>query len=620
LTQGRSFPNDDRQRVLDATDIVRLVGEHVQLRPKGREFVCVCPFHDDHKPSMFVVPAKQIYHCFSCGAGGNSLDFAINYFKMDFREALKFLADRAGLELTPFNPKGAASPAADESGQPAVRSSRAQLFDAAAFAHDFFRTILRHPEHGKAARDIIAQRGIDPAMVEEFGIGASPDRWDGLERMIASKNLDPAPFLALGLLKKREREATGGGSYDALRHRLIFPIHDQIGRVIGFGGRKMREEDEPKYLNSPESSLFDKGKNLYGLHLARKAIQDSKTVIVTEGYTDVIACHQAGVRNVVATLGTALTRDHARQLERVCDTVVLLFDADEAGQRAADRAIEVFFSAPIDVKICVLPGGKDPDELLKQENGAERFREALANAGDALDYRFERLKERAAGAGMSSVAKLIEADAQRLHELGFANLDPIRRRKVLRRLATIAGVPEQDIELVLRRAAPRAFRRETDDAQAAAVSQPIPRGPAELAIGALLAQPSLFHELRDEELGALEAHRFSHPAVAEVAQTLFALLHEGDACAMSTLELALPSTPSRNAMRALTIEVEHACEGDGKRLLAFLRDAAVKLDVAALRKASIDPHDRLAHTRGVHARLGKNPVAFPRPSALSPPT
>ncbi len=604
--------------MLDATDIVRLVGEHVQLRPKGREFVCVCPFHDDHKPSMFVVPAKQIYHCFSCGAGGNSLDFAINYFKMDFREALKFLADRAGLELTPWKPAGATGSGGHEAGAPdEPRTSRAQLFDAAAFAHEFFRTILRHAEHGKAARDIIANRGIAPEMVEEFGVGASPDRWDGLESTIAKRGMDPAPFLALGLIKKRERES---GSYDALRHRLIFPIHDQIGRVIGFGGRKMREEDEPKYLNSPESPLFDKGKNLYGLHLARKAIQDSKTAVVTEGYTDVIACHQHGVRNVVAALGTALTRDHARQLERICDTVILLFDADEAGQRAADRAIEVFFSAPIDIKICVLPGGKDPDELLKQENGAERFREALANAGDALDYRFERLKERAAGAGMSSIAKLIEADAQRLQELGFSNLDPIRKRKVLRRLATIAGVPEQDIELVMRRAAPRAFRRDTDDAQAAAVSQPIPRGPAEQAIGALLAQPSLFHDLRDEEIGALEAHEFTHPAVAQVAQTLFSLLHDGDACAMSTLELALPSTPSRNAMRALTIEVEHACEGDSKRLLAFLRDAAVKLDVAALRRSSVDPHDRLANARGVHARLGKNPVAFPRPSALSPPT
>src|SRR5690606_16053142 len=347
---------------------------------------------------------------------------------------------------------------------------------------------------------------------------------------IAARNLDPAPFLTLGLLKRRERDASGSGSYDALRHRLIFPIHDQIGRVIGFGGRKLRDEDEPKYLNSPESPLFDKGKSLYGLHLARKAIQDSRVAIVTEGYTDVIACHQHGVRNVVAALGTALTRDHARHLERMCDTVVLLFDADEAGQRAADRAIEVFFNAPIDVRICVLPGGKDPDELLKQESGAERFNEALAGAVDALDYRFERLRARAQGAGISGVAKLIEAEAQRLQTLGFSNLDPIRRRKVVRRLSSIAGVPEQDIELVLRRAAPRAPRATEEDHTPTthespgvdpALLRPIPRGPAEQAVGALLADPTLFEELREEEIGALEGHRFTHPAVADIAGVLF---------------------------------------------------------------------------------------------------
>jgi DNA primase len=615
LAQGRSFPNDDRQRVLDATDIVRLIGEHVQLRPKGREHVCVCPFHDDHKPSMYVVPAKQIYHCFSCGAGGNALDFVINFFKMDFREALKFLADRAGLELTPWKPQTNAG-----SGGAVVveesRSSRAQLFEAAAFAHDFFRAILRHPEHGKAARETITTRAIAPQMVEEFGLGASPDRWDGLERTIAAKNLDPAPFITLGLLKRRENAS---GAYDALRHRLIFPIHDQIGRVIGFGGRKMREEDEPKYLNSPESPLFDKGKNLYGLHLARKAIQDARTAIVTEGYTDVIACHQHGVRNVVATLGTALTRDHARLLERLCDTVVLLFDADEAGQRAADRAIEVFFNAPIDVRICVLPGGKDPDELLKQEGGAERFRAALAGAKDALDYRFERLAARASGGGMSSIAKLIEADAQRLQELGFSNLDPIRRRKVIRRLASVAGVPEQDIELVLRRAAPRAPRHDEGAARSAPALAPIPEGPAETALGALLSDPTLFHDLREDEIGALEGHAFTHPAVAEAAGAFFALAHDGDPCAYSTIELALSTQAARSALRQLLVRAEQPCEGNRDRRLRTLRDAIATLDLAAARAGAHDPLARLSVAREAHARLGRIPTAVPRPSALAPP-
>ncbi|MGP1310607.1 MAG: DNA primase [Phycisphaerales bacterium] len=614
MAQGRSFPNDDRQRVLDATDIVRLVGEHVQLRAKGREFVCVCPFHDDHKPSMYVVPAKQIYHCFSCGAGGNALDFAINYFKMDFREALKFLADRAGLELTPWKPAGADANRPGDPEEP--RSSRAQLFEAATFAHEFFRAILRHPEHGAAARETIQKRGIAPEMVDEFGLGASPDRWDGLERTIANRKMDPAPFVTLGLLKKRERES---GSYDALRHRLIFPIHDQIGRVIGFGGRKMRDEDEPKYLNSPESPLFDKGRNLYGLHLARKAIQDSKTVVVTEGYTDVIACHQHGVRNVVATLGTALTREHGRLLERLCDTVILLFDADEAGQRAADRALEVFFSAPVDVKICVLPGGKDPDELLSQDGGAERFQHALANAKDALDYRFERLAEKAAGVGMSGVARLIEGDAQRLQELGFSNLDPIRRRKVIRRLSSIAGVPEHDIELVLRRATPRAVRRESDDAPAA-VAEPIRHGLPERALGALLVDPTLANDLRDEELGALESHAFTHAAVAEVAQTLFARLHDGDDCATASLNDAMPSQPARDAMRVLMLDVQFACEGSRDRLLICARDAIARLDARTALSVRTDPNDRLARLRDDHARRGRNPTAFPRPTTVAPPT
>jgi DNA primase len=591
------------------------VGEHVQLKQKGREYVCVCPFHDDHKPSMYVVPAKQIYHCFSCGAGGNALDFAINYFKMDFREALKFLADRAGLELTPWKPQNASGADANEPVESGARSSRAQLFDAAAFAHDFFRTILRHAEHGKAARETIQKRAIAPEMVDEFGIGASPDRWDGLESTIAKRGMDPTPFITLGLLKRREQ---GSGLYDALRHRLIFPIHDQIGRVIGFGGRKIRDEDEPKYLNSPESPLFDKGRNLYGLHLARKAIQDTKTAIVTEGYTDVIACHQRGVRNVVAALGTSLTREHARLLERMCDTVVLLFDADEAGQRAADRAIEVFFNAPIDVRICVLPGGKDPDELFRQERGVERFHEALTHAKDALDFRFERLRARAETGGMSSAAKAIEAEAQRLQELGFPNLDPIRRRKVIRRLANIAGVPETDIETVLKRAAPRVIRREHDDAPAA-LQAPIVKDREAKALGALLADPTLVNDLRDEELGALEAHRFAHPALTEIAETFFSLHHDAGAIDLSTLDAALRSEPARRAVRELSLTASSECEDSRPRMLALVRDAAAMIDVRLARAGATDHTARLSVARDNQSRFGKNPLAFPRPSALAPP-
>ena len=230
----------------------------------------------------------------------------------------------------------------------------------------FFRAILNHPEHGQAAREVIARRGISDEMVERFLIGASPDRWDGLVMTSEKQGVRTEALLGAGLVKQRER---GDGQYDALRNRLIFPICDQIGRVIAFGGRKINEEDEPKYLNSPETSVFKKSTTLFGINHAARAIKRERTAVIVEGYTDVIACHQAGVEHVVGTLGTALTSGHATVLRRLCDTVVLLFDGDAAGIKAADRAIEVLLSETIDIKIAALAGyteAKDPDELFKQ--------------------------------------------------------------------------------------------------------------------------------------------------------------------------------------------------------------------------------------------------------------
>ncbi|QYU67639.1 DNA primase [Leptolyngbya sp. 15MV] len=275
-------PSEDKERVREASDIVRVIGEHVALKPRGREFVGLCPFHDDHKPSMWVSPAKGIYKCFSCGAGGDVFTFVQNYHSMEFRDALEYLAQRAGIELSRHKP---------HLGDPASHDTppdidRKALLRANATALDFFRAILAHPEHGQTSRDIITRRQIAPEMVERFALGAAPDRWDGLLLTLQKQGTDPAPFVAAGLLKRRD---SGPGLYDALRHRLIFPIHDQLGRVIAFGGRKIRDEDEPKYLNSPETPLFDKSATLYGLHQAARDIQRARVALITEGYTETIA-------------------------------------------------------------------------------------------------------------------------------------------------------------------------------------------------------------------------------------------------------------------------------------------------------------------------------------------
>lgn len=521
---------NDWERVKNATDIVRLVGEHVKLKAKGREYVGLCPFHDDHSPSMYVIPAKQIFHCFVCGAGGDCYSFAGRLFRMERHEALKHLAERANIELTPWKPTRASGDDSAPAGP-----SRADLLAASAFASDFFRALLRHPEHGESGRAVIARRGISPEMVEQFGIGVTANRWDGLLMMLRSKGLREQAFVEAGLLKRRE---SGDGAYDSFRNRLMFPIHDIAGRVIAFGGRKIDEQDEPKYINSPETRLFNKSQTLYGLFQASREISRLGEAVITEGYTDTIACHQAGVTNVVATLGTALTREHAAMLSRHCSRVVLLFDGDAAGQKAADRAIEVFFAEPIDVAICALSDhtdAKDPDELLKRPGGRETLRQAFAASTDLLTYRFGRLRTRLEGAGVSALSKAIHEEIQALKELGLAEVEPIKRRLVVKLLSKLAGLDEPAIwdaiggESAPRRAA-RVIRPREDQDEATdrdtEISEELRRltsgriSPRETLIGCLLADGDLIHNIPHEQRDLIAPAAYPSALVAKVAEAI----------------------------------------------------------------------------------------------------
>ncbi len=560
--------NDDRQRVLDATDIVQVVSSHLALRPRGREFVALCPFHDDSNPSMYVVPRKQIFHCFSCGAGGNALDFVMRFHGMGFREALRQLADQAGVALTPSKRAGAGvGPAEGETG-------RDEIARANATALDFFRTILAHPEHGREARQVLAARGVTPEAAEEFRIGAAPDRWDGLAATIQKLGLDARQFVGAGLLKERET----GGHYDAMRHRIVFPILDQVGRPIAFGGRKLREEDEPKYLNSPETALFDKSSTLYGMHAAGRAIVKEGCAIIVEGYTDVIACHQAGVKHAVGTLGTALTPRHAGALKRLCSGVTLVFDSDEAGRRAADRAVEVFFAEPVDVRIAVLPGAKDPAELMQQEGGRRVFDESVAGAVDALDYRYARLAERLEGAGVSARAAAVEADVARLVEMGLTRVAPIRRRMIVQRLARVLGIEERAVsEAVARAAGEREGRgpaRRERAAQAGAGKAKLTA--AEHALGCLLAEPALWPGLGAEERAMLAPESLEDEESREVARVLLARLESGQEASLGQVVGAMESAGARERATAAAFEAEHICGGDQGLLDRRLRECLVQ--------------------------------------------
>lgn len=482
--------NGDKEKVQAATDIVRLVGEQVNLRPKGKEFAGLCPFHDDKSPSMQVSPQKQIYKCFSCGAGGDVFSFAMNYHKMGFVEALKYLAEKAGIELTPWKPDGKGGDGGDASG-----GERKRIAGANDLAVSFFKALLKHETHGAEARAYLERRGVTQEMIDTFGLGYAPDRWDGLVTMIREKGWDKKGFELASLIRPRK---TGDGDFDFLRHRLVFPIFDAIGRPIAFGGRKLRDEDDPKYLNSPETPLFNKSATLYGLHTAKKPIIDSKTAVIVEGYTDVIACHQAGARNVVAALGTALTPQHVRELRRYCEHVILVMDGDAAGQKAADRAIEVFLTGDLDVSIAVLPGGQDPDDLLKV-GGLKQWDRVLGEAEDALGFAFNRVQTNLDDATtITGRQRLAESFMNQLVELGIAKMGGVRRAFVVNRLAEMLHMSEADVDTALKARSPRSSRPLQSEAPTADRDQPGSAETADFAHG--LPDGALADAIRENDV------------------------------------------------------------------------------------------------------------------------
>ena len=373
------------EAVKERADIVDVVGEHVVLKKKGREFVGICPFHDDSKPSMTVSPAKQFYYCFSCGAGGNSIKFLMEFQRQSFSDVVLDLARRYQLPIETVD-----GPQQERLRQQLSRRDKLQR--ALALASGWFRSQLRSPAGQGALKYLTEERALSPAVQDAFELGYAPDQWDGLLTHLQQvEGVAPDLLEAAGLVVPRKG---GNGFYDRFRHRVIVPIHDRQGRVIGFGGRSL-DGSEPKYLNSPETEVFEKGKHLFGLDKASNAIRKDDRAVVVEGYFDVIALHAAGITNAVASLGTALSSQQITQLCRVSDSkrIVLNFDADGAGVRAANRAIgeveQLALQGQLELRVLHLPTGKDPDEFLK-DHGAGDYRALLDQAPLWLDWQIEQ--------------------------------------------------------------------------------------------------------------------------------------------------------------------------------------------------------------------------------------
>jgi len=381
---SEEFTNDIRETVRDRTDIVQLIGESVALTAVhgGREFKALCPFHDDHNPSMVVYPQRRSFRCWVCNTGGDVFDFIMEREKVGFREALEILARRANIAL----PERSAGP------RPSPGLDKPALFEVLLWAQELFhQTFLKDPSAAKA-RDYVRSRRLTDETIRQWRIGYHPNSWDWLQLQARGK-FPPALLLAARLIGEREN---GQGHYDNFVDRVLFPIQNERGQAIAFGGRVYDggvDRDRGKYWNSPESDLFPKRKTLYGFHHARDPIQKSKTALVVEGYTDCIACHQHGVTNVVATLGTALTDQHCTILKRFAQKVVLLYDGDEAGQKSSEKVIAQLLAEDIDLRVLSLPGECDPDEFLAEE-GPEALRERIETAPEAWEFKLRVVEQR----------------------------------------------------------------------------------------------------------------------------------------------------------------------------------------------------------------------------------
>lgn len=367
---------DTVQRVKEAADIVAVIGEHVSLRRAGVNLKGLCPFHSEKTPSFTVRPDRQTYHCFGCGEGGDIFSFMMQYHRMSFAEALKELARRYNV---PLPEDGSATE------ELAKAKQREALHAANEKAASLYHDQLLHSREAEPARRYLAERGIPAEFIGRFQLGYAPEQWDFLAKALTREKITPAIATEAGLLVAKER----GGHYDRFRQRILFPIIGLTGRVAGFGGRILGE-GTPKYLNSPESPIFDKGRTLFGLHQNREAIRKSRKCLVVEGNFDLLSLVVHGVENVVAPLGTALTANHVRTLRGYCDEAYLLFDGDAAGLKAAMRAVPLFLGEQLSAKVVVLPEGHDPDTFVRA-HGAEGLAALLEKAQSLPEFVFEAL-------------------------------------------------------------------------------------------------------------------------------------------------------------------------------------------------------------------------------------
>jgi DNA primase len=475
--------NDAVEQIKERLDIVDIIGQTVQLRKAGRSFKGLCPFHQEKTPSFIVFPESQTFHCFGCHAGGDLFNYVMQQERIDFSEALTSLARQAGVELEARDPREDAPPADQYN----------HLYDLNQRATSFFSHVLWRTSHGDAGRQLLEERGVDRETAERFQLGFAPDRWDALLGRFLKNDIPLEQAMEAGLVTQNDT----GRNYDRFRNRLMFPICDAEGRVIGFGARALGDA-MPKYLNSPQTPIFDKSSSLYAIDLARDAMRERREVVVVEGYMDAIAAHQHGYRNVVASMGTALTEQQVRLVRRGVDRIILALDSDVAGQMATIRGLDVMrdtlseeqravvdgpnmvrFEKQLktDIRIVKLPEGTDPDDLIRSSQ--DTWEQLVGNPTPFLDFYIEAVIGDPPPSDPRQKSEIVNQLGPVLREIS----DNVIREHYVGLAARKLGLSER--VLLTSGASPRRQR----SLQPAQVTRPVPATPEEHLVGLLVRYP-----------------------------------------------------------------------------------------------------------------------------------
>jgi DNA primase len=531
-----------------SVDITEIVSGYIPLKRAGASYKALCPFHDEKTPSFIVTPQRQTFKCFGCGKGGDAISFVMAHENVDYPEAIRILAEKSGI---PVKYK--------EGGKDGI--GRDDLYRVLEWAQEAFRALLLKAPEAETARKFLARRGVSDETSDLYKLGFSMDSWDYLLQRGRKAGFDDKTLAAAGLAIEREGR---GGYYDRFRGRVVFPIHDPRGRTIGFGARTLKDE-QPKFLNSPETAVFSKGRGFYGLHLSKEEIEKTRTVYIVEGYLDVVVPFQAGVKGLVATLGTALTREHLKILRRYADKVVLVFDSDAAGQKASERGLDLLLSENVDIFVASLPEGMDPDDVVIQ-HGPDKLRECLQNPREIFGFLMDALSARHGTSTPAAIGRIVEEMIERINQIP----DPVKQEILVQQLAAKFGIEERTLRGRLAR------KRENEPAPeeapqalpAAPVSPTIERAAREL-LACALADKAVAATIRAE----VPPERYPGAILRKIAQTAYDLY-------------------------------DKAGEINRGDLVALLQDAAAMEVAAGIVDLDVDPARAADQARGCQLSLG----------------